>query len=110
MQAYTVGMDSGITAPITSQTAIFAAGCFWGVQYYFDQEPGVTVTEVGYTGGNLHDPSYEAVSSGTSGHTEAVKITFDPSKISYKSLLKHFFRLHDPTQIDGQGPDIGAQY
>jgi peptide-methionine (S)-S-oxide reductase len=80
-----------------TESAIFAAGCFWGVQFYFDQVPGVIETEVGYTGGSLDHPSYEQVLNHTTGHAEATKITFDPSKVSYDTLLDHFFRIQDPT-------------
>jgi methionine-S-sulfoxide reductase len=92
------------------EIAILSAGCFWGVQFYFDQVPGVIETEVGYIGGTVDDPSYEQVSSHTTGHAEATKITYDPQKVSYQTLLKHFFRIHDPTQLNRQGPDIGDQY
>lgn len=92
------------------ETAIFAAGCFWGVQYYFDQVPGVLETEVGYIGGHAHNPSYEQVCSHTTGHAEGVKIIYDPQKVTYQTLLRQFFRMHDPTQLNRQGPDVGDQY
>jgi methionine-S-sulfoxide reductase len=92
------------------EKAIFAAGCFWGVQYYFDQVPGVIHSTVGYTGGHLENPSYEAVCSHTTGHAEAVLLEFSPAEVSYETLCRHFFRMHDPTQINRQGPDIGDSY
>ncbi len=94
----------------TPETAVFAAGCFWGVQYYFDQVPGVLETQVGYSGGRTKDPTYEQVCNTDTGHAEAVKIIFNPEVVSYEILLKHFFRMHNPTQVDRQGPDIGSQY
>jgi len=93
-----------------TETAIFAAGCFWGVQFYFDQVPGVVATTVGYTGGHTDEPSYEAVCTHTTGHAEAVEIRFDPARVSYKTLLMQFFRMHDPTTLNRQGWDIGDSY
>jgi methionine-S-sulfoxide reductase len=92
------------------EQAIFAAGCFWGVQYYFDQVPGVVSTTVGYTGGTTEDPTYEDVISHTTGHAEAVLVEFDPEVVSYKTLLKQFFRMHNPTELNRQGPDVGDNY
>lgn len=92
------------------QKAIFAAGCFWGVQYYFDQEPGVTKSTVGYTAGHTENPTYEEVCSHTTGHTEALELEFDPEKVSYETLVRQFFRMHDPTQLNRQGPDVGDSY
>ena len=93
-----------------TETAIFAAGCFWGVQFYFDEVPGVLETEVGYIGGHVDNPSYELVCTHTTGHAEATKIVYDPAKIGYETLLRHFFRMHDPTQLNRQGPDVGDSY
>lgn len=92
------------------QQGIFAAGCFWGVQYYFDQIPGVVSTVVGYTGGITEDPTYEEVCSHTTGHAEAVLVEFDADAVTYETLLRHFFRMHDPTQLNRQGPDVGDNY
>jgi methionine-S-sulfoxide reductase len=92
------------------QEAILAAGCFWGVQFYFDQVPGVVETEVGYIGGHTKNPTYQDVLTHTTGHAEATRIVYDPKKVAYKTLLKQFFRMHDPTQMNRQGPDIGDNY
>lgn len=92
------------------QAAIFAAGCFWGVQFYFDQIPGVIASDVGYTGGTLADPTYEQVCTHTTGHAEAVRIAYDPKIVTYATLVRHFFRMHDPTQLNQQGPDVGDNY
>ena len=91
-------------------TATFAAGCFWGVEAAFTRLDGVVDTEVGYCGGHTDNPSYREVCSGTSGHAEAVQVTFDPGRITYEALLDLFWTLHDPTQVDRQGPDVGSQY
>jgi len=93
------------------QTAVFAGGCFWGVQGVFQHVKGVTRAVSGYAGGNVADPSYEQVSSGTTGHAEAVRVTFDPARVSYGTLLRIFFSVAlDPTQVNRQGPDWGTQY
>ena len=93
-----------------NKKAYFAGGCFWGVEYYFQKQKGVKSVISGYMGGFVDNQTYEIVSTGNSGHLEVVEVTYDESVVSYESLAKLFFEIHDFTQIDGQGPDIGSQY
>ena len=92
------------------EKATFAGGCFWAMEEAFREVPGVTATRVGYTGGHVPHPSHAQVRSGTTGHAEAVEVTFDPGRTSYEDLLDIFFTSHDPTQLDKQGPDIGKEF
>ena len=92
------------------EKATFAAGCFWGVEKVFGSIPGVVSTRVGYTGGTVKNPSYEQVCSGTTGHAEAIEVTYDTSKTDYEELLETFWRHHNPTTMNRQGNDIGTQY
>ena len=96
--------------PAKTQTAYFAGGCFWGVEDRFQQLPGVIDAVSGYMGGKTKNPTYEDVCTHTTAHAETVKVVFDPARVSYKQLLDQFFKFHNPTQLNRQGPDIGDSY
>lgn len=94
----------------SESVATFGAGCFWGVQAAFDREPGVVETAVGYMGGDVPHPTYREVCAGGTGHAEVVHVAFDPERVSYERLLELFLSVHNPTERDRQGPDVGKQY
>ncbi len=95
---------------LEAEKALFAAGCFWGVEAAFRKVKGVTDAAVGYSGGTTEDPTYEAICSGATGHAEVVEVTFDRSRVTFEDLLDVFWDIHDPTTMDRQGPDVGTQY
>lgn len=107
LPAATVDVPAGTD---TSEVTVFAGGCFWGIQGVFQHVKGVTSAVSGYTGGEQKSATYEVVSTGTTGHAESVQITYDPRQISYGQLLQIFFSVHDPTELNYQGPDVGSQY
>lgn len=96
--------------PLATELATFGAGCFWGVEAAFRRIPGVTDAVSGYSGGQTSNPSYKEVCTDTTGHAEVVQVEFDPTKVAFEELLAAFFDLHDPTQVNQQGPDVGTQY
>jgi peptide-methionine (S)-S-oxide reductase len=104
------GADASLAAKSRKETAVFAGGCFWGIQAVFQHVHGVTAAISGYSGGASLTAEYEVVSTGQTGHAESVQVTFDPSQVTYGQLLKVLFSVHDPTQLNRQGPDSGTQY
>jgi peptide-methionine (S)-S-oxide reductase len=110
VMALSAGALLGSMAQAATATAIFAGGCFWCTESDFEKLPGVVQAESGYTGGKVPNPTYEAVSSGRTGHTEAVRVTYDPDKVSYAQLVEYFWKTIDPTEKDRQFCDIGDQY
>jgi peptide-methionine (S)-S-oxide reductase len=103
-------METASEKQTQTEKASFGAGCFWQVEAAYRGLDGVVDTAVGYEGGHVDNPTYEQVCSGTTGHAEVTQVTFDPEKISYEDILEKFWEVHDPTQVDRQGPDVGSQY
>ena len=108
--ALSLTQDAPREAAVNMQVATFGGGCFWGVEYFFAETEGVAETAVGYMGGSLDEPTYQQVCTDRTGHAEVVQVTYDPAQVAYEDLLKLFFDLHDPTQVNRQGPDVGSQY
>jgi methionine-S-sulfoxide reductase len=107
---FTFAIHAEVKPTPKTETATFAAGCFWGVEEFYRKIPGVLKTQVGYTGGKTINPKYDQMHDGSTGHAESVEIVFDPSVVSYQSLIDKFFKLHDPTTLNRQGNDEGSQY
>jgi peptide-methionine (S)-S-oxide reductase len=103
-------VDTPLAQSSSKQTAVFAGGCFWGTQAVFERVKGVVSTEAGYSGGSAATATYAQVTTETTNHAESVKVVFDPSKITYGTLLRVFFSVHDPTELNRQGPDVGTSY
>ncbi len=105
-----MGMTLGPEDDMKTEKATFGAGCFWGIEAAFRKVSGVVDAAVGYSGGTLHNPTYPDVCAGHTGHAEVVELSFDPTQVSYAHLLDLFWRIHDPTTLNRQGPDVGSQY
>jgi peptide-methionine (S)-S-oxide reductase len=106
----TPSTEKTMTTPPKLEKATFGAGCFWGVEYQYAKIPGVHSAESGYAGGKTLNPTYEDICAKGTGHAEVIEVTFDPAKVSYRTLVEYFFKMHDPTQVNRQGPDVGDQY